>query len=679
MDKSKIEFHKGIPHPLGATSIDKGTNFALFSKHASAVKLCLFTPRAAHPFFEISLSPHDNRTGQVWHVLLTGLPSQVEYGWRLAGPYRPKKGILFNPTLLLSDPYAKSLATTHHWGTYDPSDKPYAPRGRVVTPNAFDWQNDHPPKIAWKDLVIYEMHVRGFTQHPSSHANHPGTFLGVVEKIPYLQSLGVNAVELLPIFEFNECEHSMKNPKTHARLFNFWGYSTVNFFSPMNRFATSSEWESARQECKTMIRELHKAHIEVILDVVFNHTAEGNEKGPTLSFKGIDNAIYYLLDKDGQYANYSGTGNSLNANHPVVSRLILDSLRFWVSEMHVDGFRFDLASALTRDTQGHPMAHSLLVSSITHDPILAHTKLIAEAWDAAGLYQVGSFPGEGRWAEWNGKYRDRVRRFIKGTAGCAGEFASALTGSQDVYGKDRKPTHSINFTTCHDGFTLRDLVSYQQKHNEENGEENRDGANDNESWNCGEEGVTKQRNVLMLRERQMRNLHTALLCSIGTPMLLMGDEYGHTKGGNNNTWCHDDARNWFLWEEAKPSKGFFRFYHLMIQFRKNEPLLRRESFLADCDVDWHGPTPLHPDWGAESRFVAYTLKAPTHNHALYIAFNAHFKAVRLTLPPPPPSTTWRRIVDTSLAPPEDFSLQPPGLKHTYDLPPYSALVAKAQD
>jgi isoamylase/glycogen operon protein len=524
------------------------------------------------------------------------------------------------------------------------------------------------------------MHVRSFTQHPSSHSAHPGTFLGIIEKIPYLKSLGVNAVELMPIHEFDETEYHKKNPKTGSLLFNYWGYSTINFFCPMNRYGSKAAFEGPIEEFKMMVKELHRNQIEVILDVVFNHTAEGPLNGPTFSFRGIDNSTYYILDENGGYKDYSGCGNTFNCNHPIPHDLIVESLKYWVQEMHVDGFRFDLASILTRDQQGEPLTSPPVVEMIVKDPLLSNTKLIAEAWDAGGLYQVGSFPAFSRWAEWNGKYRDVVRRFIKGTDQQAGEFAKAITGSQDLYGVDRDPYHSVNFVTAHDGFTLKDLVSYQEKHNEENGEENRDGSSNNDSWNCGHEGETKNHAVQLIRARQMRNFHLALMLSLGVPMLLMGDEYGHTRRGNNNAWCQDNELNWFLWDEIKQQKDFFRFYKLVNHLRKKEPLLRRTSFLTNDDIDWHGHQPLNPDWDSQSRFVAFTLKDHLYAKHLYVAFNAHYESAHITLSLPPPSKKWYRIIDTSLPSPDDFLEDPhsqPPLKHTYTLLPYSALLAYA--
>ncbi|MFS8563362.1 MAG: glycogen-debranching protein [Rhabdochlamydiaceae bacterium] len=521
------------------------------------------------------------------------------------------------------------------------------------------------------------MHVRAFTQDPSSHVKHPGSFLGLIEKIPYLKELGINAIELLPIFEFDESDNPLKNPKTGKKLCNFWGYSTINFFSVMKRYSHSGD---PITEFKTLVKELHKNKIEVILDVVYNHTAEGNENGKVFSFRGIDEATYYILGPKGEYYNFSGCGNTLNCNNPVVSEFILDSLRYWVSEMHVDGFRFDLASILTRDPSGAPLPKPPVIEAISKDPVLANCKLIAEAWDAAGLYQVGSFPSFGRWMEWNGKYRDVVRRFIKGTEGQVGEFSEAICGSQNIYGFSGTPSHSVNFVIAHDGFTLRDLVSYNDKHNEENGENNNDGTNDNASWNCGQEGETTNVKIVQLRNRQMRNLHTTLMISLGVPMIWMGDEYGHTRKGNNNAWSHDDELNWFQWNLLDKAKDFHRFYTKMIAFRKTEPILKRREFLSKEDIDWHGHLPFHPNWSSDSRFIAYMLKDFEKENHLYVAFNAENTRPTLQLPDPPPHKKWHRIVDTALAAPNDFIDEPdkfPSLKSTYKMEAYSILIAKS--
>ncbi len=670
---------KGHCYPLGVSKQEDGLNFCLFSEHSIQATLCLFLPNAHEPLAEIPLNPKVNRTGYIWHILVKGLPTtELEYGYRLSGPTDNPK-MHYDPKLILSDPYARALNTSTEWGkgVMYPDETP--PRGKVIIEAPFDWEDDSSPNILSKDLVIYEMHVRSFTQDPSSKTKYPGTFLGILEKIPHLKKMGINAIELMPIFEFNECEIKVKNPKNQESLKNVWGYSTINFFTPMNRFSSQHTWTGSIDEFRTLVKELHKNQIEVILDVVYNHTAEGNAEGPIFSFRGIDNEIYYMLNPTGEYLNFSGTGNTFNCNHPVVAQMIVDSLRYWVAEMHVDGFRFDLASILTRSEDGTPLPSPYVVDAITNDPILANVKLIAEAWDAGGLYQVGGFPGQGQWCEWNGKYRDAVRKFIKGTDDMSGEFAWVMCGSQHIYGHDRRPYHSINFVTAHDGYTLRDLVTYQDKHNEENGEENRDGANDNESWNCGAEGPSTDEKIIKLRDRQMRNLHTALMLAIGTPMLLMGDEYGHSRNGNNNTWCQDNKLNWFQWDDLEKNKDFERFYRLLIHFRHAHPILKRSEFLSDNEVAWHGFLPLKPNWGKENRFIAYTLKNPKTKEPLYIAFNSHFTPVHIQIPNPPAGKKWYRVIDTSLPSPQDFIEDPKTapMPHSYDMPDHSALLLQA--
>jgi len=629
-----FEISPGEPTPLGATPSDDDVNFAFHSSADKEVALVLFKPGETTPIAQFTLNPGVNRTDKVWHIKIKNLSFLFDYGIQIGKE-------------LLLDPYATCVNTSPLWAT--PTYKhPYKPLGRYKPePTPFNWENDAPPLIPFQNLVIYEMHVRSYTQDPSSGVKQPGTFLGMIEKIPHLKELGVNAVELLPIFEFNECENPRVNPETGKKLCNYWGYSTVNFFSLMNRYGTCSEF-------KTLVKELHKNGIEVILDVVYNHTAEGNENGPTYSFRGLDEKSYYILGANGEYYNYTGCGNTFNCNNPIASDLIIDSLRYWVNEMHIDGFRFDLASILTRNEEGYPLEDPPIVRRIAEDPLMNNVKLIAEAWDAAGLYQVGNFPSYGRWAEWNGKYRDIIRKFIKGTDGNAGPFAGVVTGSQDLYNYEGKPYFSINFVTAHDGFSLRDLVSYNNKHNLANGENNQDGANDNESWNCGHEGPTNNAKILMFRQRQMKNFVVALMISIGTPMMLMGDEYGHTNGGNNNTWCQEGPINDFLWNQLDQEKELFRFFKSMIALRKNNSLFKRTTFLQTEDIDWHGLTPFHPDWSASCRFVAYTLKDKVKENHLYIAFNTTSTRPTVHLPPAPAGKKWYRLVDTSLAAPNDY-------------------------
>lgn len=663
----------GVPSPLGASKKGHTTNFALFSEHASGVTISLFHEYENAAFTEIPLDPEKNKTNNIWHIAIKNLPEKTTYAYRVDGETLPQQGLFFNSENYLLDPYAKGVTSSHTWVKERSNMLSYHPLGKIIDPHHFDWHGIKSPHIPYHELIIYEAHVRGFTIDPSSHVAHPGTFLGLIEKIPHLKELGINAIELLPIFEFDEGENKLDNPTTGKRLHNFWGYSTVNFFTPMNRFATSDAWDSSIVDCKMMIQKMHENGIEVFLDVVYNHTAECGTIGPTFSFKGIDNAIYYLMDKEGEYHNFSGTGNTLNCNHPVVRKMIIDSLCYWVKEFHIDGFRFDLASILTRDVDGEPMDAPPLITDILSHASLKKVKLIAEAWDATGLYQVGKFPGEGKWGEWNGKYRDITRRFIKGTDGHAGSFATALCGSEDLYGSDRAPYHSVNFITAHDGYSLHDLVSYQNKHNEANGENNSDGANDNESWNCGVEGPTDDTEILLLRKRQMKNFLVTLFVSAGTPMLLMGDEYGHTRKGNNNPYCQDNELNWFLWDELKKNKKLFSFCKDLIAFRKkNSRLFCRKKFLTDKEISWHGASPLKPDWQASSRFVAFTLH-DKKGHSIFVAFNANYMPAHVELPEPDKGKKWYSIVNTSHEEQGNFVLKS-ALKTHITMKPYSSLV-----
>lgn len=634
----------GKPYPLGATRQGSDVNFAVYAKGISCLSLCLYQEGTTDPTQEIPLDPLTNKTGDIWHIQLEGCPDDILYDYCAT----PKDGT----KQYLLDPYSKAIASDSIWNYASVS--AYKPLGKIIDNTPFDWEGIGHPQIPMKDLIIYEMHVRGFTVDSSSHVEKPGTYLGVIEKLPYLKNLGVNAIELMPIFEFNEKENPFINPKTHRSLVNYFGYSTVNFFSPMNRFASNSSSDQSLIEFKNLVKECHKNGIEVILDVVFNHTGEGGSTGPILSFKGLDIHAYYLLDSHGQHQNFSGCGNTFNCNHPIAIQFILDALRYWAVEMHVDGFRFDLASIMTRDTDGTPLSKAPLVEAISKDPVLIDTKLIAEAWDPTGLYQLGIFGGSDRWAEWNGRYRDVVRRFIKGTSGYKSAFATALCGSQDLYGHMKNPTCSVNFITCHDGFTLQDLVSYTDKHNIENGEDNRDGTNQNDSWNCSVEGPSHNKKVIQLRERQKRNFHLALMVSQGVPMIFMGDEYGHTKFGNNNSWGQDNRLNWFLWDQLASDQGFFRYYRSLIHYREGHPLLKQGSFLTEKEITWHGLMPDHPEWDKDNFFVAFTLNTPSQGPQLYIAFNADHHAHNITLPHPHKGNHWRCVVNTYLPSPDDF-------------------------
>lgn len=665
----------GKPYPLGAHRIGNTVNFAVYCEEATAVCLALFDRSGEELLAEVPLHPSRHRTGRIWHIAIEWVPEQSQYGFYIDGPYAPEQGSLTSPEVLLADPYAVHLAAPTKW---DSSRGGYRALGRISEEAPFNWQEVSAPKIKWKELIIYEMHVRGFTRDPSSQVSRPGTYLGIVEKIPYLKELGINAVELLPIYEFDECDNPRTNPEGQEPLYNYWGYAPLNLFSPMARFAESDPIG----EFKTMVRELHRAGIEVILDVVYNHTGEHIANQRFYSFAGFGAKTYYMIDERGRLRDYTGCGNTVNCNHPVTQQLILDSLRYWTVEMKVDGFRFDLASIFTRDRYGHPLLSPPLVEAITRDPVLADTKMIAEAWDAGGLYQVGSFPGEGAWAEWNGKYRDDLRQFIKGAPGFAGAFATRLSGSEDLYGWTGSPTRSINFITAHDGFTLNDLVSYNSKHNLANGEGDRDGDNQTHSWNCGVEGESDDQVVNQRRERQKRNFHLALMLSGGIPMLQMGDEYSHSKGGNNNTYCHDNRLNWFQWDQIEHNRAFWRYYQGLIHLRQRHPILHRDRFLTPDEITWHGAHPLRPDWSEASHFVAFTLHDWISGEDLYAAFNASSNTVEVSPPHRADGHRWLILVETSASPPCDFweEEEAPQLseKTTLTLPSHSAILLKAR-
>ena len=663
----------GRPQPFGATIVPGGVNFAVFSRHGTDCTLVLFQKGEARPFVEIPF-PDAFRIGNVWAMVVFGLDHEtIEYGYRMDGPHRPHAGHRFNPRHILLDPYARAIGGRPRWAAPPQDGDPMPFRGRVLIDD-FDWQNDRQLELPAEDLIIYEMHVRGFTRDQSSGVKFPGTYAAIREKIPYLLHLGVNAVELMPIQEFDEHESDFFNPYTGQKLINYWGYSTIGFFAPKASYAATGHLGMEADELKALVKLLHRNGIEVILDVVFNHTAEGNERGPTISYRGLDNKTYYMLRPDGSYQNFSGTGNTLNCNNPVVRNLVLDALRYWVSEYHIDGFRFDLASILGRDAEGHPLANPPLLESLAHDPVLGRTKLIAEAWDAGGLYQVGSFPAYGRWAEWNGRYRDALRRFLKGDAQQVPEMAQMIKGSPHMY-LERGPTASVNFVTCHDGFTLNDLVSYAEKHNEANGEDNRDGANDNNSWNWGHEGPTDDVGINVLRERLMRNAIAILMVCQGVPMILMGDEMAHTKYGNNNTYAQDNELNWLDWRRLEAHAGLFEFVRRCIAFRKAHPALRRRYHLHERDmidsgyrdITWHGIKEGKPDWSPHSRTLAFMLcglhavlmPGRTADDHIYVAMNMHWEPHTFELPRLRDGRRWYVFADTYRPAPAD-SCEPGG-------------------
>lgn len=682
----ELETYLGTALPLGATRINGGYNFSIACSNAINVVLVLFSfdyrKDKAEITEEITLDPERNLTGEIWHIFLSDVAPGTLYAFRVIRENSQ------NESILLLDPYAKSVATSCEWGEnhsyYKPNTTCYLPLGVCIDNNSdFDWERDVKPNIPPENLIIYEMHVRGYTRDESSQVEKPGTYLGLIEKIPHLIDLGINAVELLPVHEFNELEYARSYLPTQSVLCNYWGYSPINFFTPMNRYAASNNLGASIDEFKTMVKELHRNGIEVILDVVYNHTAEGGKLFPPISFKGFDEKAYYMINPQGEYYDFTGCENTVNANYPLTWELILDSLRYWALEMHVDGFRFDLASILTRDPSGKPLCYPPLIQAISKDPILSKLKMIAEPWDAAGLYQVGSFPApKGRWMEWNDKYRDCTRKFIRGIEGVIGEFATRICGSQDLFGAQGSPWHSINFITAHDGFTLADLVSYQKKHNENNGENNRDGFNNNQSWNCGVEGPTDNPEVLALRQRLMRNYHIAEMVSQGVPLLLMGDEYAHTKNGNNNTWCQDNQLNWFLWDKLEENAGYYRFYKLMIHFRKNHSsLFCRKRFITDKDISWYGSKPKPPDWRKNDHFLAFALIDHEKRNDIYIALNAASTEIMVEFPEPPKGKKWHLIADTHNPPPEDFFEEneaKPLKKKNYLMSSYSSLILKAK-
>lgn len=672
---------RGHPLPLGATVSRTGVNFAIFTKHATSCCLLLFDSKLSNPVATLPLDPHFHRTGQVWHVFVEGLDAGAHYGYRFAMEPNPQPELFrFNPSQMLLDPYARVLSGGSEWGNAKLKTLPQ--RFGVVSEDSFEWEQDQPLNIPLSDSIIYEMHVRSFTRHPSSEVENPGTFAGLIDKIPYLKGLGVTAVELLPVNEFEECDTNRVNPVTGEPLRNLWGYQPIAFFAPNAAYSSNTGDGEQVREFRQLVKALHKAGIEVILDMVFNHTAEGAADGPMFSFRGIDNATYYILNSEtGVYLNYSGCGNTVNCNNPVVRDFIVDCLRYWVTEMHVDGFRFDLASILGRGQDGSVLMNPPLLESMAYDPVLANTKLIAEAWDAAGLYQVGTFPAWGRWAEWNGVFRDDVRKFVKGDAGMTSAIATRLLGSADLYETSaREPYHSINYVTCHDGFTLNDLVSYNEKHNLENGENNQDGTNANWSWNCGAEGPTSDAAINELRARQRKNFAAILLFSNGVPMILSGDEMGRTQQGNNNAYCQDNDVSWINWDLATENAGLLRFFQLMIAFRKRCPMLHRETFELDGNsgfhVTWHGKKRMSADWSPQSRSIAMqwtqTYKNGKREDVHFIA-HTHWQDARFELPDIAPRR-WFRFVDTALPSPQDIASE--GLE--YSLRTQNSYMVKAR-
>jgi isoamylase len=654
---------KGASSPLGATPSPNGVNFSVFSRHATGVELLLFDrvddTKAASV---VRLDPSANRTYYYWHAFAPEVRPGQLYGYRIEGPFDPSGGMRFDPRKVLLDPYGRGVMVPEAYGRDAarlPGDNAgTAMKSVVVDVSAYDWEGDAPLQRPSARTIVYEMHVGGFTRHPSSGLPEKtrGTFAGLIKKIPYLQQLGITAVELLPVFQFDpqDCPPG---------LVNYWGYAPVSFFAPHQAYSSRRDPLGPVDEFRDMVKALHRAGLEVILDVVFNHTAEGDQRGPTLSLRGLDNTTYYILQEDrSRYANYSGTGNTLNANHPIVRRMILDSLRYWVEAMHVDGFRFDLASILGRDESGNVMPNPPVLWDIESDPALAGTKLIAEAWDAAGLYQVGTFVGDS-WKEWNGRFRDDARSFFRGEEGSIERFVDRMIGSPSIYGhKQREPEGSVNFVTCHDGFTLNDLVSYDAKHNEANGEDNRDGADDNRSWNCGVEGPTEDPVIDKLRTRQVKNFLAVTMLSVGMPMMLMGDEVRRTQGGNNNAYCQDNETSWFDWGLLAKRADVHRFVTLLnarrvlrdVEHERQRVALNQ--LIRQADITWHGVKLGAPDWRHSSHSVAFTARFTMDRAPYHVILNAYWEALEFDLPSVAGGARdpWRRWIDTALDSPHDI-------------------------
>jgi glycogen operon protein len=653
----------GRSEPLGAILVRGGVNFSVFSRNAAGIELLFFDREDdSRPSRVIPLDPATSRSYHYWHAFIPGLQPGQLYGYRARGQFEPSRGMRFDPSKVLLDPYGRGVVVPRSYSreaARHPGDNcATAMKSVVVDTSSYDWEGDTPLHRPSSRTIIYEMNVRGFTRHPSSGLKEHlrGTYAGLLEKIPYLKQLGITAVELLPVFQFDpqDCPPGKVN---------YWGYAPVSFFAPHQAYSSRRDPLGPVDEFRDMVKALHRAGLEVILDVVFNHTAEVDQTGPTISLRGLDNSIYYLLEADqSRYANFSGTGNTLNANHPIVRRLIVDSLRYWVEKMHVDGFRFDLASILARDPSGQVLPNPPVLWDIESDPVLAGTKLIAEAWDAAGLYQVGSFIGDS-WKEWNGRFRDDVRSFFRGDDGFVNRLADRFLGSPEIYGhKEREAEQSVNYVTCHDGFTLNDLVSYDRKRNKNNGEDNRDGTNDNRSWNCGEEGPSGDPAIEKLRERQIKNFLTVTFLSLGVPMLLMGDEARRSQRGNNNAYCQDNEISWFDWNLVRQHAGLHRFVQLLAArraLRKMDTERQRQSLnqlLRGASKSWHGLQLRQPDWSPQSHSLAFSAELPEENLSFYVIFNAYWEPLEFELPAGMHAADhpWRRWIDTSLESPQDI-------------------------
>jgi len=633
----------GNPLILGATRMDGGVNFAIVVCNCLKITLLLFADGHDDPSLEVPLDAKKNRHGDIWHIMVAADLSGYRYAYKIYSDDGQDNG------RLAIDPYARYLSGGEGWG------QSHHWLGSIIDDD-FDWQGDRPLERPMRDTIIYELHVRGFTRHQSSRVRQAGSYLGLVEKIPYLQELGINAVELMPINEFDENDNPNSNPHSGQRLKNYWGYNSLAFFAPKAAYADVHG--KAVTEFKTMVRALHRAGIEVILDVVFNHTGEARPASSFSSFSVLAESTYYMKDaKTGEHCNFTGCGNTVNCNNPVVRRMIIDCLRYWVTEMHVDGFRFDLASIFSRDQAGEVIKNPPLVEEIALDPLLSGTKIIAEAWDAAGLYQVGGFSNNPHWSEWNGRFRDDVRGFLCGHNGGVATLATRLAGSADLYrGSGRRPFNSINFISSHDGFTLCDLVSYNQKYNEENGENDHDGENHNISWNSGKEGKSNNRKIVSLRERRIRTAALILLISQGTPMLLAGDEFGRSQGGNNNAYCQDNEISWLNWDLLDKNKGLHRFFQYAISLRKNHPVFRRRNFFESLEQDiiWQGAKKGKMDWRADANILCFTLAGREQDNDFFVAFNRGSRQKVVEVPDAPASKDWRLIVDTAASSPNDI-------------------------
>ncbi len=691
MKTRQFKTSAGSQYPLGSTVDDTGVNFSLLSPEAEYVELLLFSAHDdLHPISTIVLDPKVNKTFHFWHIHVEKATAGMHYAYRVNGPSAPH--LRFNPSKVLIDPYSKANSKTL-WNRGDacgPADNlATSIRSVIVDDSKYDWEGDKPLRRSMANSVIYEMHVGGFTRSPSSNVKHPGTFKGVIEKIPYLKELGVTAVELLPVFEFDNTEKRIVDGR---ELTNYWGYSTMAFFAPHPAYCVNPHIGHHVTEFRDMVKALHKAGIEVILDVVFNHTDEGNHQGPMFSFKGIANDVFYYLSPENKafYYDFSGCGNTINTNHPIAEKFIVDCLRYWVKEMHVDGFRFDEASVLSRGENGAPLEHPPVLWHIELDDALINSKVIAEAWDAAGLYQVGHFPGA-RWADWNGKFRDHMRSFVRGDAGIVDgnslvcQVASRICGSPDLYQWNHHlPVNSVNFINCHDGFTMNDLVCYNGKHNDANGEYNRDGIDNNISANYGYEGLSDDPNLEAFRDRQIKNFATLLLLSQGVPMISMGDEVRRTQGGNNNAYCQDNAISWFDWELTKKNAHLFRYWKWMIDFRKRHQAVHRGRYFTGernargvPDIAWHGTRVNSPDWSPQSRVLAYTLAGFDGEPEVHVMINMYWEPLTFEIPALPYPTAWLRAVDTGRSSPEDI-LEPgkevPCTESTYELAGRSIVV-----